>query len=386
MLSITRGSIGDVDEAGFRWLVREREHLFVERKQDRPGAGFGPTVASFANMLGGWLLIGVLDRPAAGQDPICGWSPKRGEPQQLLTQELREQVDPLPLFAVVELTIDGKIVWAVRVFPGDLTPYIVLETGSVYVRTTDGKQPIRDAATLLQLADRGRSAERQARVRIEQPDWMPLLSQVLTDIAHPARPRQPVWPHAFAVRAVPVSLDPGFADRVLSQSGYEQSDRHSHDLQRPFETPHLPTSRDRIPRRRGYVFEASAWAPSGLRQFRWVTDAGGGIGVRIQAWSSQQSGTFVVSGIRDDYFKPILSALARDLTDKEAYGRCLLDARIDGLGRSSLHHDTLGLGRISEPQIQLGGELVIPTEEDEVDALADAWTAELARAAGHGIF
>lgn len=40
-------------------LINEGETLFVERKERDPKDGLGATVASFANILGGWLLIGV---------------------------------------------------------------------------------------------------------------------------------------------------------------------------------------------------------------------------------------------------------------------------------------------------------------------------------------
>jgi Schlafen, AlbA_2 len=387
MLSITRGSIGDLDDAGFRHLVRDGEHLFVERKQQRPDRGFGPTVASFANMLGGWLLIGVLDKPAPGQDPICGWSPSTGEPQQLLTQQLRQEVDPLPLFAAKELTIDGKIVWAVRVFPSDITPHIVLGTGAVYVRTTDGKQPIKDAATLLSLADRGREAARHARERIEQPGFMPLLSEVFAHLPYPRTGDDPVPEVAmsYIVRAIPVSVDPGFADRVLCERGYEQSDRHSRELQRPFEhgPAHLQ-SRQPMIRRRGFVFDGRAHSGGHPHLFRWVTDAGGGIGVRVQTWPHSTPGAHsavFARTVRDDLFKPILTALARDLEAKGAYVRCLLHVHIDGIFGSMLHpaHGGGG-GIIAESPIQLGGELVIPADASEIDAQTHAWAAELERA------
>lgn len=388
MFSVTRGSIGDLNESGFWELVKEGEHLFVERKQQRPRVGFGPTVASFANMLGGWLLVGVLDKPAERPDLICGWTPPPGEPQQLMTQWLRREVDPLPLFAAKALTIDRKTVWAVRVFPSDVTPHIVLGTGAVYVRTTDGKQPIKDAATLLRLAERGREAERRAQERIEQPGLMPLLSEVFSPMRYPRIGDDliPEVAESYAIRAIPVSIDPQFADRVLSPRGHEQSDRHSQELQRPFEQHPHSQSRTPIIRRRGYIFEGHARGGGHPHLFRWVTDAGGGVGVRVQTWQQDAPGAVFADSLRERYFKPILTALARDLADKEAYGRCLLEVKIDGLFDSTFHDEAHSPGLVSESHIQLGGELVIPAEESEIDSQAHAWTAELARAAGHSTF
>ena len=73
-------------------LVREGETLFVERKERDPKVGFGSTVASFANTLGGWLLIGVDD-----DGNVVGYEPPgRASLQDYVRDVLRRQVDPMP--------------------------------------------------------------------------------------------------------------------------------------------------------------------------------------------------------------------------------------------------------------------------------------------------
>jgi hypothetical protein len=58
------------DRGLLKRLVYEGETLYVERKETDPQDGLGATVASFANTLGGWLLIGVTDdRKVVGYTP-----------------------------------------------------------------------------------------------------------------------------------------------------------------------------------------------------------------------------------------------------------------------------------------------------------------------------
>ena len=60
--SIRRVALADVDETVLRDLIDHGEDLYVERKQQPPATeALGAEVASMANMLGGWLLIGVAN-------------------------------------------------------------------------------------------------------------------------------------------------------------------------------------------------------------------------------------------------------------------------------------------------------------------------------------
>jgi hypothetical protein len=62
MPSLRRLTLADTTDETVRRLIDHGEDLFVERKQELPsGSGFGATVASFANTLGGWILLGVAD-------------------------------------------------------------------------------------------------------------------------------------------------------------------------------------------------------------------------------------------------------------------------------------------------------------------------------------
>lgn len=72
-------TLGDLatSEDTLKALLAESETLFVEHKADiAKGEGYqlAKAVASFANTLGGWVLVGVED----GGKPISGWTPPRG--------------------------------------------------------------------------------------------------------------------------------------------------------------------------------------------------------------------------------------------------------------------------------------------------------------------
>ncbi len=111
----------------------EGETLFVECKADiGRGEGFqiAKAVSAFANTLGGWVLIGVMDDGSLNSE----WHPPTVELVDRIRQALRGQVDPLPAFAarVVEGPA-GSSVGVVRVYESSDTPH-VLKTGQVLVR------------------------------------------------------------------------------------------------------------------------------------------------------------------------------------------------------------------------------------------------------------
>ena len=91
--SIRRVALADVDETVLRDLIDHGEDLYVERKQQPPATeALGAEVASMANMLGGWLLIGV-----ANDKRLVGWQPEKGDLQSHFGHLLRQAVDPMQL-------------------------------------------------------------------------------------------------------------------------------------------------------------------------------------------------------------------------------------------------------------------------------------------------
>ena len=138
-------------------LIAEGETLFVERKERDPKGGLGQTVASFANMIGGWLLIGVDDD---GQ--IVGYEPPgRVDLQHYIRDLLRTQVDPLPPFAAVTILVGDATIGVVRVAESTDQPHITSD-GVIYVRNDGGKQRVKDHRDILQMARRGSEARAEA--------------------------------------------------------------------------------------------------------------------------------------------------------------------------------------------------------------------------------
>src|SRR4051794_18667380 len=103
----------DLDEDAARRLVAHGEDLFVEFKQELPSrSGLGAAVASFANTLGGWLIVGIAD-----DRTVVGWSPTPGtDMQSHIGNLLRNQVDPLPPFVAETRLLEGKQIAVIRVF------------------------------------------------------------------------------------------------------------------------------------------------------------------------------------------------------------------------------------------------------------------------------
>jgi predicted HTH transcriptional regulator len=94
-LSLRSLALADLTPDDVRWMVREGETL-VELKAQIPREGIGPTIASFANTLGGWVILGVDDETRQ----VVGWKSKgRTDDVDYLHELLRREVDPMPPFA-----------------------------------------------------------------------------------------------------------------------------------------------------------------------------------------------------------------------------------------------------------------------------------------------
>lgn len=167
--SIRRLALADLDEDTLRELVEHGEDLLVERKRTLPQSpGFGAAAASFANTLGGWILLGVGD-----DKKLHGYTkPRNLDLQSHLASVLRNESDPLPPFVADMRELDGTPLAVLRVFESTDPPHIVRGTGAVYVRSSKGKEPVDDHRTLLELARRGAEAEAAARERLVE---MPLI-------------------------------------------------------------------------------------------------------------------------------------------------------------------------------------------------------------------
>lgn len=163
---------GDVTPDDIRLMLDENETLFVEHKSSVDGEGYkvAEAVASFANTLGGWIVIGVRH----GQP--TGWVPPDSLTDRV-RQVLERWVDPLPAFAARTVDYGADRIGLIRVFESTDTPH-VLRNGKVVVRSVaEVKNQARvyrpggvDTQLVLRtLADRGRSAVREAAAKLSGP-------------------------------------------------------------------------------------------------------------------------------------------------------------------------------------------------------------------------
>jgi hypothetical protein len=199
------------DPALVQRLIAEGETLFVERKATDPKDGLGATVASFANMLGGWLLIGVDN-----DGKVVGYLPKgRADLQDYVRDLLRAQVDPLPPFTAVTVPVDENTIGVVHVAESSDTPHITSD-GVIYVRNPGGKQRVTDHRDILALARRGEAARVEAEQRLY---GLPMVADAMTTPEHiwgedPHQQDEPL--QEVVVRATPYTVGGAFPDRALS--------------------------------------------------------------------------------------------------------------------------------------------------------------------------
>jgi Putative DNA-binding domain len=182
-------ALGELAESErvFKALLAENESLFVEHKTDiAKGEGYqlAKAAASFANTLGGWILVGVKNG-----EPVLGWEPPPAGFVDAVRQRLEGQIDPIPSFAADVIEFGTGLIGVVRVYESTDTPHILLSDGSIVVRepAQDAKlrklgryqaTPIRSHYELVQLAQRGQKAEREADERF-QPRRLPLVEKSL---------------------------------------------------------------------------------------------------------------------------------------------------------------------------------------------------------------
>ncbi len=232
--SIRRLALADLDADRLRELVEHGEDLLVERKRQLPDPPkFGAAIASFANTLGGWVLLGVAD-----DGTIHGYEkPHDLDLQSHLAAVLRQECDPLPPFVAGMFELDDKTIAVVRVFESTDAPHVVRGTGAVHVRTSKGKEPVDDHRTLLELAHRGERAAEDARaclarellvqLGLQAPDVTTLLSEVDAP--------------TVIVRAAPLTVTPQFTEWAISEGGGPNVVRSRGSL----------STRSRVRRRRG---------------------------------------------------------------------------------------------------------------------------------------
>lgn len=374
--SIRRLALADLDGQTLRELAAHGEDNLVERKRQPPAPpGLGAEVASFANTLGGWLLVGVDDDgTAVGYD-----KPAKTDLQSHFGDLLRAQVDPLPPYVAAWRDLDGRRIAVIRVFQSADAPHIVRGTGALYVRSSKGKEPIDDHRTLLELARRGEEAEERARTRIAE---LPVVGHVLWTPDAPAYSGPEFRDDSDArviARAAPVTVTPSLAAWPLTRRAANWCTARVDQL-----------LEQRAPYgRQGPYPEAFARAivvrlsqdtgGEGKDQATIVADSGGVLGVELRRGAFRaDSPNVTLSALLDDNLIPLAATLSDMLVEAEGYGRAIVDLWLLIPPKG----DIAGRRREIPRALYASRDLTVPAGADEVQELAHSWHRELQRAIG----
>lgn len=378
LVGLRRLTLSDLDEATLRGLVCHGEDLLVERKRAPPAPpNFGAAAASFANTLGGWLLLGVDD-----DGTVRGWQkPDRIDLQSHLGGILRAEVDPLPPFVCDMREVDGTPIAVIRVFPSVDSPHIVRGSGAVYVRSAKGKEPVDDHRTLLELARRGEEAERRAHGRLAE---LPVVGRMLKapDSGYSDDSSTEI---RFIARAAPLTVTPAWAEWPLTRRAADRCATFAETLVPPVrlaggypyprDGPHLE------PFGRAIAARLTQDRGAGQRDSVVVmADSGGVTGIELRRGPARgDRPTLLINATLDDEIRPLVETLVALLHESEAIGRAVVDLWVVMPPTVSVH----GQRRPGVAQhLHVAGELTIPADNAETAALAVAWHRELQREVG----
>jgi hypothetical protein len=274
--------------------------------------------------------------------------------------------------------VDGKPIAVVRVFPSVDSPHIVRGTGAVYVRSSKGKEPVDDHRTLLDLARRGEDAEAKARNRLRE---LPVVAQVLTT-PDGGRVEDPESRDLrFVVRGAPLTVTPALSEWPLTRGAARWLTRFAESHLPPLNLPYERRGPDLDPRGRAMVVRLAQWHHSEIRDaVVLVADSGGVVGIELRRGAAPgEHRALSFTAVLDEEIRPLAYKLAAALHEAEAFGRAAVDMWIAWPPKTAVREQE----RDAIPNaIHLGGELTIPADESEVDALAAAWHRELQRELG----
>lgn len=366
---IQRLAAAEINEALYKDLAAHGEDLLVERKAQIPEAEkLGAEVASMANMLGGWLLLGVHDKTRQ-LEPL---QLKNGtDLQSHVGNLLRKAVDPVPPFLAGTLEVDTLTVGFIRCFAASV-PVLVRGSGAVYTRDAGGKIPISDHRALLELARSGREAEDEAGKR---PDENGL---TLRALGLPGS-RHPIFTNHLrtVIRAAPLTVTPQLSEWPVS-NGHDACKKAAERLAEGLEAPQgFTTSLQPFGRAVAAQSAPLMPPPSPIYTAVAVSDCAGIFGV---AASRPVPNVVQTEDLRQKYIQPAIDALALLLTEAEAYGDAVLDLHLIH-GRDEVSLKTFGY-RLS-PEVHCGSAVFgTPSDESDRLELAARWEREIGREAG----
>jgi hypothetical protein len=319
-------ALADVTPADVKWMIGEGETL-VELKEQIPSDGIGPTIASFANTLGGWVILGVSDETRE----VVGWKPPgRADDLDYLREQLRREVDPMPPFAARRMIVNRRRVSVVRVYESTDTPHVVRGTGSVFIRDPGAKRAIQSHDQLIALARRGEEAADRARTRLQET---PAVGYVLRTPDAGYSPDDAPRAVRFVARAAPLTVTPTTRDWPLGRSAAEWCVGRVDRLVPLFSIQGLNFEREG-PRLEpfGRAVAASvvqAQAAQAEDAGKVVVDSAGVFGAEIRRGPAEgDRPSFLIQSILEEELRPLARFLADALAEAEAFGRAVVEVFI----------------------------------------------------------
>jgi hypothetical protein len=362
------------DPVNISRLVQAQESLFVEKKSKVPADGLGPTIGSFANTLGGILLLGVDD----SNQPVGFEPPGNADLADWVREKLRGELDPEPPFVADTFKYEGVPIGLIRVAESFDTPHITAN-GGVYVRVPAGRQPVTDHRTLLDLARRGDDAEREARERVDLR--LPLIHEAFTEVRRipgDEPGRNPPYALVWTLQGTPLSIPPALPSRAITLESARWASAACAEVLSRGESLNPPPDAHHEPKARGVVARGGSIATSEIADL--AVDAGGVVAVRVA--KRRSSAPLHLPSLADDYLLPLLTVVTTGLFRLGAAGRAALALNVEHTGELEVFVGSDQRGTINRSVIRLGAGVVIPADDDDLAAVSNGWMREIGREAG----
>ncbi len=415
--SFSRGALVELSAGDLGRMLKLDETLFVEHKSDigdDTAYGLISAVASFANTVGGWLLIGVKDgRPtgAAGR-----WADPERSPTLVdaVRTRLRGEIDSLPPFEARVIEVPDGPVGVVRVYESADTPHVVLASGSVFVREVVGKsdlfepkrpgggargerayraERVRSRAQLLDLAAKGREASARVGELLDPERPLPLINAALglsfgRDPLNIVRPEVVSKRGSVVVRLVPYTPAPrfrGWATTVSGASALLDAAKELSDL-------HGLAPNSVMPDPAGASFlvgprlDARHQDATGIQletACRVVIDGAGVVGAAFELGSPSSDGfrrPVRLDELATRYIGPVLKAAADVLIAGEFLGRARCQIDLIGVGMALLVEGQSS--KKARSWVPTAADLALPADEAEVHSVALRAAYAFGRSAG----
>jgi hypothetical protein len=412
--SFIHDALADLTPADLARMLELEETLFVEHKsgvsEDVPH-GLMKAVSSFANTLGGWVLLGVENRRPVEETPA--WAQPGAPPLvDFVRARLRLEIDPLPAFEAKIMPLpDGKKIGVVRVYESADTPHVAIRNGAVFIREVAGdhdvaapRKPgsgshgerayravqIRSRAQLLELAERGKSAAQRVDALLDPRHPLPLVATQLPLRLEPLReggfqPEFGTHP-AIVVRMAPLTVSPRFrgwattADCSAAVQAQAEALSGQNGLDPSWISPDPSGAGLAISFANPVHFDGADLALASTAHL--VIDAAGvaGAGITLMPPEDRRRRSWLQLAQLVELLKPVISTAANLLTVGEFLGRSRCQIDLVDLSQAFLLHEAKEDG--ARRWVPLGAELPLPASENHIDAVARRAANALWRSAG----